>query len=87
MVDAAMYDAVNGIAGRAQNREPAIVAPERGTSGDPMVAAAAAAHDVLASLYPARSGDYNERLDADIDRSTSAALAEKGRTWGERVAE
>jgi hypothetical protein len=52
MVDAAMFDAVNGVAGVAPAYSPVFVAPSPGTAGDPAVAAAAAAHDVLAALYP-----------------------------------
>jgi hypothetical protein len=54
IVNAAMLDAVNGTAGTGPRRHAAIVvAPRRGVA-DPV--AAAAAHDVLAALYPASLG-------------------------------
>jgi hypothetical protein len=86
MVDGAMYDAVNGIAGRASAYAPAIVAPTPGVAGDPGVAAAAAAHDVLAALYPPDTAAYDAQLTADLSASVSPALAAKGRDWGARVA-
>jgi hypothetical protein len=86
MVDVAMYDAVNGIAGRPVDREPALVAPVPGTVGDPQVAAATAAHDVLVGLYPARTSTYDAVL-AATPQGRSPALAAAGKRWGEYVAE
>jgi hypothetical protein len=87
MVNAAMYDAVNGIAGAGGHREAAIVAPRPGgVPGDPAVAAAVAAHDVLAGLYPDRTAVYDARLAGDVAGAVSAEQAAKGREWGASVA-
>jgi hypothetical protein len=84
MVDAAMYDAVNGIDGR---REPAIVAPRRNANGSPRAAAAQAAHDVLAGLYPARAGTYDARLAEDLAASGGPGKTRHGAEWGAEVAD
>jgi hypothetical protein len=86
MVDAAMFDAVNGIARGGQRYESAIIEPRRGTAGDPMVAAATAAHDVLTALYGDHSS-YDLQLAADRSRASSATQAEKGSEWGAYVAQ
>ena len=84
LVNVAMYDAVNGLAGHP--REAAIVPPKQGSDGDPTAAAAAAAHDVLAALYPARAAAYDAHLAGDLAAVTSKSAARKGRAWGSRVA-
>ena len=86
MVDAAMYDAVNALLPPARRHRPAIVAPRREAAGDPAVAAAAAAHDVLVALYPQYSAQYDDLLASAIDSSGSPDAASRGATWGEEVA-
>jgi hypothetical protein len=84
MVHAAIYDAVNGLDGR---REPAIVAPRPNANGSPRAAAAQAAHDVLAELYPARAADYDARLAEDLAAVGSPGKARHGAAWGAEVAD
>ena len=86
MVDVAMYDAANGIAGRDKSYAPALVAPQNGTAGDPMVAASRAAHDVLTALYGDHAS-YNAQLDSDRARGNSPAQVTKGEAWGAFVAQ
>jgi hypothetical protein len=86
MVDAAMYDAVNGLAGKGHSHSSAIVPPKGNSSGDAEVAAAAAAHDVLVALYPDHTSSYDAQLATDISNADSARQAEKGRAWGQQVA-
>ncbi|MEA2191012.1 MAG: hypothetical protein QOI73_1133 [Solirubrobacteraceae bacterium] len=86
MVDAAMFDAVNGTAGHGAPRPPAIVAAPHPQAGDATVAAAGAAHDVLVALDPARSGAYDVQLAADLAGARSAPAADAGRGWGAQVA-
>ena len=67
MVNVAMYDAVNGaVSHGVPRRGAALVPPARGTFGSPVVAAAQAAHDVLAGLYPDRSAVYDALLATDL---------------------
>lgn len=86
MVNVAMYDAVNGLAPVSTRRTPALVPPGQGIGGDPVVAAAAAAHDVLVSLYPDFAQRFDGRLAADIAAAGDPDLARRGRLWGGRVA-
>lgn len=86
MVNAAMYDAVNGLEPVSTRRTPAIVPPGTGTGGDPVVAAAAAAHGVLVSLYPDLAPKFDGRLAADVGAAADPDLARRGRLWGGRVA-
>ena len=80
MVDVAMYDAVNGLAGRP--REFALVPPKRGSDGDPTAAAATAAHDVLVALYPSRAATYDAQLASDLATVRSRSASRKGQAWG-----
>ncbi len=82
MVDVAMFDAINGLAKRPAHS--ALVAPERGATGEPVAAAATAAHDVLVALYPTRKDAYDDRLKADL-ASMHGDVAH-GQAWGARVA-
>jgi membrane-associated phospholipid phosphatase len=86
MVEVAMYDAVNGLPTTVDRHAPAFVAPVPGAAGDPVAAAAGAAHDVLAALYPARASAYDARLATDLASVTAPGQATLGRDWGGRVA-
>ncbi|HEU0133128.1 MAG TPA: vanadium-dependent haloperoxidase [Mycobacteriales bacterium] len=86
MVEVAMYDAVNGLPTTVDRHAPALVPPSPGAAGDPVAAAAGAAHDVLAALYPARAAAYDARLAADLATVTAPGQATLGRDWGARVA-
>lgn len=86
MVDIAMFDAVNGLESRSERRQPALVAPDDWAEGSPTAAAAGAAHDVLAALYPTRAGIYDTRLSQDLAAAPTPSAAHNGRAWGHRVA-
>ncbi len=79
MVNAAMYDAVNGIdvARGLSKRDYAIVAPHNARklfiapyhapkNGNRPAAAAAAAHTVLSALHPENKEIYNTQINADL---------------------
>jgi hypothetical protein len=85
MVNVAMFDAVNGVTSPPWQRQAALVAAE-GAGGDAVAAAATAAHDVLAALYPDRAEGYDARLASDLAGVTAPGQREKGREWGARVA-
>lgn len=81
MVNVAMYDAVNGIVSRRGNddRRPALVPGEHAPAhGDLEIAAAAAAHAVLAGEYPSLIDLYNQQLQEDRRGGRGSA----GQEWG-----
>ncbi|WP_207936052.1 vanadium-dependent haloperoxidase [Actinomadura sp. KC216] len=88
MVNAAMYDAVNGIAVQSDGRDRAHLltspdgAPRR---GDRQAAAVAAAHAVLSGLYPDRSARFDEQLAADLGKLGDGPSVSAGRAWGQAV--
>jgi len=86
MINVAMYDAVNGLTPASSRRTPALVPPGRGIGGDPVVAAAGAARDVLVSLYPDLAPRFDGQLAADLAGAADPDLAERGRLWGGHVA-
>jgi hypothetical protein len=86
MVNVAVYDAVNGLAKRADRRTPALVAPVNAANGDAVVAAAGAAHDVLVGLYPERASTYDAQLGADLAAAGDSGPTRHGREWGAQVA-
>ncbi|GAA4708227.1 vanadium-dependent haloperoxidase [Phytohabitans rumicis] len=82
MVNVAIYDAVNGLAG---DRAPALV-PEPGPRGaDTRAAAVAAAHAVLIRLDPDRAAAYDTRLDADLAGLRPGPRRVEGARWGGQV--
>jgi hypothetical protein len=88
MVNVAMYDAVNGIVSRASpiDRDHALVAPGGAPSnGHLIAAAAAAAHTVLAGLFPDQIAAYDARLAADLAPLKPAGAVAAGRAWGVHV--
>ena len=86
MTNVAMYDAVNGVASKKDRRRPAIVAPDDTAKGDPRLAAAQAAHDVLSFLFPDRASIFDDRLNADVDSAPANGDTQNGRAWGSKVA-
>jgi hypothetical protein len=87
MVNAAMYDAVNGIDTvlGLPGRGHALVTPGGAPPlGDRVAAAAAAAHAVLSSLFPARAAIYDTQL---ITSTIGIPLVNlnPGRSWGASV--
>ncbi len=84
MVHAAIWDAVNAIAPthsfyRFQSDAPA--------AADANVAAAIAAHRVLASLYPGQLTRFDETLDRCLDAVPESPAKSAGITLGQSVAE
>jgi hypothetical protein len=86
MVNVAMYDAVNGLAAPNDRRASALVAPVANANGDPVAAAAGAAHDVLVGLYPDRAATYDGQLAADLAGAGPGGQTDHGREWGAAVA-
>jgi hypothetical protein len=88
MVNAAIYDAVNGIAARHDHRDRAfLLTPPNGApaQGDQRAAAVAAAHAVLVRLYPDQAARFDEQLAADLARLRGDAKVAAGRAWGQAV--
>ncbi|MEU4220473.1 vanadium-dependent haloperoxidase [Actinoplanes sp. NPDC026623] len=86
MVNVAMYDAVNGLAGR-HGRTPALVPGPGPRGADEQAATVAAAAAGLVALDPARAAGYDARLAADLARLPDAGAAASGAGWGRRVGE
>src|SRR3954454_963055 len=89
MVDVAMYDAVNGIAGTRTRpqRAPALVPGPGPRDGDEQAAAVAAAHAVLVRLDAPRAADYDAALAADLARLGTGRGVTSGANWGGQVGE
>ncbi|TDD30401.1 phosphatase PAP2 family protein [Actinomadura sp. KC06] len=90
MVNAAVYDAVNGIAVQRDRRDRAhlLRSPDGAPRhADRQAAAVAAAHVVLSRLYPDRTARFNEQLAADLAELGDGPGVSAGRTWGQAVGE
>jgi hypothetical protein len=88
MVNAAIYDTVNGIAARHDHRDRAfLLTPPNGApaQGDQQAAAVTAAHAVLVRLYPDQAARFDERLAADLARLKGGGKVAAGRAWGQVV--
>ena len=88
IVNAAMYDAVNGIAGIYQ---PYFVTDAAPPGARKEAAAAQAAFTALLGLFPGQAGLLEEKLAESLasipgDRRGSQSIA-RGRAWGEHVAQ
>ncbi len=86
MVNAAMYDAVNGTVTVGMPRTAAIVTPPAPQPGDPGSAAAQAAHDVLTAVYPSHAASYDAQLAADSGAVADETARSQGQAWGAEVA-
>ncbi len=86
MVNIAIYDAVNGIPAKV-SRHHALVPPSGvAKGGNPVAAAAAAAHAVLVKLYPDRAAIYDQQLATDIAASKPGhGNIAAGQKWGASV--
>ena len=84
MVHAAIYDAVNCI---SKKYSPYLVEidPPAGTSAE--AAAAAAAHRVLVSVYPAQAVTFNEAFKSSLAKIPDRKAKEDGIALGEQVAD
>ncbi|HEU4387235.1 MAG TPA: PA-phosphatase, partial [Blastocatellia bacterium] len=88
MVNVAIYDAVNGIASRhgSHDRDHALVPPDGAPAqGDPIAAAASAAHAVLVGLYPDLAAQYDAQLASDLTGLGGTGPVSSGQQWGEHV--
>lgn len=88
MVNAAMYDAVNGIAARHGGRHRAYLlrSPQGAPpQGDQQAAAVAAAHAVLTLLYPGNADRYDQQLASDLAKLGDGPRVTAGRSWGKSV--
>ncbi|WP_206313520.1 phosphatase PAP2 family protein [Streptomyces coryli] len=88
MVNAALYDAVNGIAAHRDRRDRAhlLRAPDGAPRyGDQHAAAVAAAHAVLTRLYPDRAAQFDTQLAADLAELGDSPRVTAGRKWGATV--
>src|SRR6185436_420160 len=86
-VQAAVFDAVNGIARRYT---PIHVAPAGPAGASREAAAVQAAYATLVALYPAQKATFDARLAvslAVIGTQESAAAIASGRAWGQTVAD
>ncbi len=86
MVNVAMYDAINGLAGEYR-RAPALVPGPGPRGADEQAASAAAAAAVLKGLDPARADTYDARLAADLARLADSRAVASGARWGRQVGE
>ncbi|WP_439379614.1 vanadium-dependent haloperoxidase [Amycolatopsis lexingtonensis] len=85
LLNVALYDAVNGLAGPAR---AAALIPGPGPRGaDPRAAAVAAAHTVLVRLDPDRTAGYDTRLQADLASLRPGHQRDAGVSWGREVAQ
>jgi hypothetical protein len=83
MMHLAMHDAVNGVSD--QYARFALAAGDE--RADPTVAAAAAAHGVLTSLYPGESAQLDAKLNESTAGQRSADSRERGLALGQAAAE
>lgn len=84
ILHSAIYDAVNGITGECQPFRISL-SPPQGAS--PEAAAIGAAYEILANLYPSRSGAYDERLAASRARLSPQSSSDASHLYGRAVAQ
>src|SRR3954462_10224974 len=87
IVQAAVFDAVNGIARRYT---PIHVVPAGSAGASREAAAVQAAYATLVQLYPAQKTTFDARLAvslADLGRGDASAAIASGRAWGQTVAD
>jgi hypothetical protein len=85
MLNVAVYDAVNGVAGTRPARAHALVPGPGPRDADPQAAAVTAAHAVLVHLDPTRTTDYDARRDADLAALRGGPAVARGAAWGRHV--
>ena len=83
MVHVAMHDAVNGVSRRYESH---VVKPGAPAGASTVAAAATAAHDVLASIYPLQSTLADAQLEASLATVPNGTSKADGRAWGRTVA-
>ncbi|MBB4741767.1 membrane-associated phospholipid phosphatase [Actinoplanes octamycinicus] len=85
MLDAAMYDAVNGLRSGHARRAPALVGGSGPHGADPQAAAASAAHAVLVRADADRTATYDAQLAADLAKLGPGTPVDRGAAWGDQV--
>ncbi|TWP47973.1 vanadium-dependent haloperoxidase [Lentzea tibetensis] len=83
MLNVAIYDAVNGLAGPA--RAHALIPGPGPRGADPHAAAVAAAHAILVRLDPDRTATYDTQLRADLAGLRPGHRRDAGVRWGGEV--
>lgn len=83
MVNVAMFEAVNGIAGKYT---PYLSQPPAGGRGSMEAAAASAAHDVLVALCPDQAGMFAGPLKSSLAEVKDAAARDAGEQFGKATA-
>ena len=86
MVHLAMHDAVNAAQRRYRAYAYVPTADAKTTDADAAVAAAVAAHDVLAALYPTQKELLRATLDATLLDAGIGAAVERGKAFGAAAA-
>src|SRR4051812_46399276 len=84
MVQGAVYDAVNAIAGTPY--QPYLIAPPARRSDSAPAAVAAAAHDVLVSLFPAQAASIDEMYASPLATIAPGRSKDGGVRVGARAA-
>jgi len=82
-VHVAIFDAVNGLLGGFTPYHVTATAP---AGASPEAAAAAAAHKVLAALFPAQQATFDAALTTSLAAIPNGAAKAAGVSWGESVA-
>jgi hypothetical protein len=83
MVHAAMFDAVNSIVGGYQSYLEPLEAP---ADASKVAAAATAAHDVLAAMFPDQAADFDTKLEASLGSVADGAAKDAGIAVGQAAA-
>lgn len=84
IVQAAVFDAVNGI---EQQYEPYLVTAQAPSGADPTAAVAAAAHRALSALYPLQQATFDALLSSSLATVANGQAKTDGITWGQAVAD
>jgi hypothetical protein len=87
ILNAAMYDAVNGLSGKGRHpsRAFALVPGTGPRQADPQAAAVGAAHAVLVALDPDRAAVYDASLAAELSLLAPGRGRDRGLDWGDSV--
>lgn len=84
LVNTSIFDAVNGI---EQVYDHYHVAPGAPAGASPEAAAAAAAHRILSTVYPAQQATFDARLAESLAAVPDGQAEDDGVAWGEEVAD
>lgn len=84
LMNASIFDAVNGIENVYQHY---LVAPAAPAGAAPEAAAAAAAHRILSTVYPDQQSNFDALLASSLAAVPDGAAEDDGVAWGEQVAD